>query len=167
MNQIPDLNKDQDIRLRPVTDTDREFLLHLYQISREAELSITPWNESQKQAFVEQQLDAQTYAYQTKYPDAAHDIILFRDKAAGRIYVERGLGQIAILDITVMPKYRKQGIGTALVRNLTDEARRSNKSVRIYLEHSNPSEKLFTKLGFRVVPDDGIDLRFEWKSDAG
>lgn len=155
-----------DIALRSTADGDREFLLQVYTVSREAELSMTPWDDAQKRAFAAHQLDAQTYTYQVKYPNAAHDIILYDGKPVGRLYVDRGVEQIAILDITVLPEYRGKGIGTRLVSNLQNEAAATNRSVRIYLEHHNPSQKLFRTLGFEVVPDDGIDLRFEWRSET-
>lgn len=154
-----------DIALFPAADGDREFLLQVYTVSREADLSMTHWDNAQKRAFAEHQLDAQTYTYRVKYPSAAHDIIWYDGKPVGRLYVDRGVEQIAILDITVLPEYRRKGIGTELVRNLQNEAAATNRSVRIYLEQFNPSQKLFRKLGFDVVPDDGIDLRFEWKGE--
>ncbi|MEQ1920902.1 MAG: GNAT family N-acetyltransferase [Pyrinomonadaceae bacterium] len=155
-----------DITLRPAADGDHEFLLDVYQISREAELSMTPWDDAQKRAFAAHQLAAQTYTYRVKYPNATHDVILWDGKPAGRLYVDRGIAQIAILDITILHEHRGQGIGTTIVRCLQKEAATTNSSVRIYLEHSNPSQKLFRKLGFEAVPDDGIDLRFEWKVDT-
>lgn len=154
------------IELRPVMETDREFLLRVYEISREAELSMTQWDDTQKRAFAAHQLDAQTHTYIVKYPDATHDIILYDGTPVGRLYVDRGIDQIAILDISVLPEYREKGIGTALVSNLQSEAAATNRSVRVYLEQFNPSQKLFRTLGFVVVPDDGIDLRFEWKDDT-
>lgn len=156
---------DQQIELRPVTDDDRQFLLRVYEISREFELSMTQWEDSQKQAFAAHQLDAQTHTYQVKYPDATHDIIISRGTAVGRLYVDRGREQIAILDITILPEYRSKGIGGVLIKTLQDEASRTDRSVRIYLEHFNQSQKLFRELGFEVVPNDGIDLRFEWRAE--
>ncbi|MBK7393693.1 MAG: GNAT family N-acetyltransferase [Chloracidobacterium sp.] len=164
-HKIGSLAGDPNVILRSVNEADREFLLQVYTVSREAELSMTPWDDGQKRAFAAHQLDAQTYTYSVKYPDATHDIILYDGKPAGRLYVDRGIEQIAILDITVLPEYREKGIGTELVSNLQNEAAATNRSVRIYLEQINPSQKLFRTLGFEVVPDDGIDLRFEWKGE--
>ena len=155
---------DLPVTLRRVNDDDREFLLRVYQISREIELAMTPWDDAQKRAFSEHQLDAQTYTYRVKYPDATHEIILFAGEPAGRIYVQRGARDISILDITVTHEYRGKGIGTKLVKSLQHEAAATNRSVSIYIEPFNPSQKLFGELGFEVVPDDGVDLRFEWKS---
>ena len=165
MDKVMVLNDGHNVSLRPVDGADREFLLRVYQISREVELSMTQWDEGQKLAFAEHQFDAQTYTYKVKYPDAAHDIVLWDGEPVGRIYVDRGTEQIAILDMTIVHEYRKRGIGTELARNLQREAAETNRSVRMYLEHFNPSQKLFTELGFEPVPHDGIDLQFEWKGE--
>ncbi|HRI04246.1 MAG TPA: GNAT family N-acetyltransferase [Pyrinomonadaceae bacterium] len=157
---------DLQVGLRPANDNDREFLLQVYQISREIELSMTPWDDAQKRAFAEHQLDAQTYTYRVRYPNAAHDIVLYDGQTAGRIYVDRGDREISILDITVIHEFRRKGIGTSLVTGLQKEAGESNRSVSIYIEPFNPSQKLFGGLGFKVVPDEGVDLRFEWKGDV-
>lgn len=157
---------DLPVTLRPVNDDDREFLLRVYQISREIELAMTPWDDAQKLAFAEHQLDAQTYTYRVRYPDATHEIILFDGEPAGRIYVDRGAQEISILDMTIIHEYRRKGMGTSLIRNLQKEASETNRSVSIYIEPFNPSQKLFGELGFKIVPDEGVDLRFEWKSDG-
>ncbi|MGB2914046.1 MAG: GNAT family N-acetyltransferase [Pyrinomonadaceae bacterium] len=157
---------DLPVGLRPVNDNDREFLLQVYQISREIELSLTSWDDSQTRAFVEHQLDAQTYTYRIRYPDAAHEIILYDGEPAGRIYVDRGDREISILDIAVIHEYRGKGICTKLVMSLQKEANETNRYVSIYIEPFNPSQKLFGELGFKVVPDEGVDLRFECKPDG-
>lgn len=157
---------DLPVGLRPANDNDREFLLQVYQISREIELSMTPWDDAQKRAFAEHQLDAQTYTYRVRYPDATHEIILYEGVRAGRIYVDRGDREISILDIAVIHEYRRKGIGTSLVTGLQKEAAETNRSVSIYIEPFNPSQKLFGELGFEIVPDEGVDLRFEWKGDV-
>lgn len=151
------------ISLRPATGDDREFLLAIYETSREVELAMTPWDAAQKRLFAGLQLDAQTRHYEELYPDATHDIILHNDEPVGRIYVDRGEDQIAILDITVAPKHRKKGIGTALVKALLQEAGRTERSVRIYVENFNPSQKLFRDLGFEVAGEKDLNLMFQWR----
>src|SRR5687767_15374489 len=91
------------IALRPVTDADREFLLRVYEASREIELSMTGWNAKQRRAFVEHQFTAQDVHYREHYPGASYDIILYGGEPAGRLYVHRGDGEIEILDITILP----------------------------------------------------------------
>lgn len=153
------------ITLRPVTDADREFVLRVYEASREIELSVTGWNAEQRRAFVEHQFTAQDSHYREHYADASFDIILFDGEPAGRLYVDCGEEEIAIMDITVLPGFRDRGIATTLVRSITGEAAAANCSVRVYIESFNPSQTLFAKLGFAPTGGDDIVRRFEWRAD--
>jgi ribosomal protein S18 acetylase RimI-like enzyme len=149
--------------LRPVTDGDEAFLLTVYSSTRAAELALVPWNEAQRAAFLQMQFTAQQNHYRGYYPDARHDLILFQDLPVGRLYVDRREQEIRILDITVLPEYRNQGIGSSLIKALMEEAREAGKAVLIHVESFNPSRQLFERLGYRQTEDDGINLLYEWR----
>ena len=151
------------ITLRPVTPADRDFLLGVYAASREIELAMVPWDDALKRAFVEHQFDAQSSHYQAEYKNLSHQIIVCDDELAGRLYLSRGDEQIAILDITVLPEYRRRGIATHLMRDLQAEAGEAGRSLRIFIEPWNPSQKLFTRLGFAPVDQTEANIRFEWR----
>lgn len=150
------------ISLRGVTPQDREFLLRVYAAGREIEMSVLPFNDTQKLAFCEHQLDAQTAYYEEKYTQATHDIILCGGEPVGRIYVDRGDKLISILDIAVLTEHRKKGVATHIVKSLQNEASDVNKRVGVYLETFNPSHKFFRELGFELVESDEMNLYFEW-----
>lgn len=156
------MNETPNFTLRPVADTDRELLLAVYAASRAIELSMVPWDDEQKRAFVAQQLDAQTAFYAEKYADASHEIIVVDDIDVGRLYVDRREGEIAILDVAVLVGHRGRGVGTSVIEALKAEAAASNCTVGVYVEVYNPSQKLFEKLGFVMTSDDGMNRRFEW-----
>ena len=149
------------IHLRPVSSDDREFLLRVYECSREIELSMVPWDESTKRAFAEHQLDAQTSHYTSEYPGAQHCVIVSSedDERVGRLWVNRTDAHIAMLDITVLSEYRQRGIGSTVVGSLVDEAQSSGKSVEVYVETFNPSQEFFAKRGFEVENNDGMNLK--------
>ena len=152
-----------EISLRPVTPDDREFLLTVFAASRAIELSMVPWDADQKRAFCEHQLDAQTSYYQEKYPDARHDLILDGILPVGRLYVDRTPDEIAILDVAVLLEHRGRGIGTHVISSLIDEAAESTRSVAVYVESYNPSQKLFVDLGFKTGADDGVNVHLVWR----
>lgn len=159
------MNKTPKITLRPASADDREFLLDVYASSREIELSMVPWDDEQKRAFVVYQFDAQTAYYTDTFPDAAHDIIEADGEPVGRLYVDRRTNEIAILDVAVLPGFRRRGIGTYLIRDLQTEA--AERMVSVYVEGFNPSLQLFEKLGFTAAENDGVNLRMEWRSAPG
>ena len=152
-----------DITLRPVTDEDREFLLSVYAAGREVELSLVPWDDGMKRSFIEHQYKAQDDHYRSYYENATHDVIIADGVPVGRLYLERTGKQIAILDIGVLPEFRTQGIASAIVRRLQDEARADGRHIRIYIESFNSADKLFSELGFEMTENDGGLRRFEWR----
>jgi len=112
--------------------------------------------------FVRSQFAAQQEHYAQKYPAASHDIILFEGRQVGRLYVARLDQEIRIVDITLLPRERNAGIGSYLIRQLLDEANRSGKVTRIYVEEFNPSLRLFERLGFSPIEQHGIHLLLQW-----
>ncbi|MDT7713547.1 MAG: hypothetical protein QOG46_2377, partial [Pseudonocardiales bacterium] len=87
------------MRLRPVDDADRAFLVELYASTREEELAQVEWPEGARETFVEQQFAAQDHHYRANYPGATLDVIEVDGSPAGRLYVHRGPSDIRIMDI--------------------------------------------------------------------
>src|SRR5215472_16188442 len=141
----------KNITLRPVTESDEEFLLAVYASTRAEEMDRVPWTAEQKDAFVRMQFAAQKSHYATEYPRASHDVICVDGTPVGRVYLDRNADRIYILDITVLLQYRNAGIGSFLLRRLLEEATKESKSVSIYVENFNPSLRLFKRLGFQVA----------------
>jgi ribosomal protein S18 acetylase RimI-like enzyme len=146
------------ITLRPITPQDSSFLVRVYASTRQEELSLVPWNEVQKTAFLQMQFDAQALDYARNYPDAQFDVILADGEPAGRLYIDRNAAEIHVIDIALLPEYRCQGIGTHLLEAILAEGRQSGRKVSIYVERNNPALRLYERLGFRLVQDHGMYL---------
>ena len=147
-----------NITLRPVGPDDYDFLVEVYGSTRVEELALVPWSEEQRQLFVRSQFSAQQDHYVKTYPGASHDVIMSDNRRVGRLYVARLDQEIRIIDITVLPAERNGGIGSYLLKQLIDEANRSGKITRIYVEEFNPSLRLFERLGFSQSEQHGIHL---------
>ena len=154
----------KDITLRPVTESDDDFLLGLYASTRAEEMARVPWTAEQKDAFVRMQFEAQKRHYAAEYPQSRHDLICADGIPVGRIYLDRDASRFYILDITVLPQHRNAGIGSFLLRQLLQEAAESSKPVNIYVENFNPSLRLFKRLGFQVAEENGFQLLLKWHS---
>jgi len=150
---------EKKISLRPVTEADDEFLLSVYAETRAEELARVPWTPEQKDAFVRMQFLAQKRHYAAEFPLANHDIICADGVQVGRLYLSRGAEKFHILDITVLSQYRNGGVGSFLLQALLDEAATASKPVSIYVENYNPSLRLFTRLGFQKMEENGFQLR--------
>ncbi|HEY7402091.1 MAG TPA: GNAT family N-acetyltransferase [Candidatus Angelobacter sp.] len=155
----------EQIGLRPATPADDEFLLSVYASTRADEMQRVPWNAEQKEAFVRMQFAAQKSHYAAAFPQASHDVICVDKTAVGRIYLDRDPDVFHILDVTVLPQYRNQGIGSTLLGRLLAEAGQSGKAVTIYVETFNPSVRLFERLGFQKIEEKDFQLLMKWQAN--
>jgi hypothetical protein len=111
-----------------------------------------PWDETQRATFVRSQHLAQLDHYRKQCPEASYQIIEFRGRPIGRLFVDRRSTEIRILDITLLPEHCGQSIGTPIIRELMAEASRSGRSLSIYLDSFGPgsrSHSVFSRLGFK------------------
>jgi len=153
------------LRFRPADDSDLPFLCALYASTREDELAQVDWSEGQKAAFLDMQFDAQHKYYREQFP-AAHYLVIERDeKAIGRIYLDRRTDELRLIDIALIPEVRNQGLGEALLLDLLDEGQLSGLPVRIHVERFNPAMRLYLRLGFRQIEDQGVYQLLEWRPE--
>lgn len=151
------------ISLRPAQPEDEAFLASVYGSTRERELAMVPWTAEQREAFIRFQYTAQLQHYQTEYPQAEHSVILFGEQPVGRMYLDRRESEYRILDITLLPAFRGQGIGTPIIRHVMDEAAQVGKSVGIQLDYYSQSQRLFERLGFiKSEETNGFHTLFVW-----
>ncbi len=146
------------ITLRPVQDSDNEFLLRVYGSTREQELAHVPWTAEQKQQFVRMQYEAQKSHYAAQHPQASHEITCVAGTDAGRLYLDRAGEKFHILDIALLPEHRNRGAGSFLMGQIMAEAKEAGKPVSIFVETFNPSLRLFQRLGFTPVQQEGFHL---------
>ena len=150
------------IQTRPIDDGDADFLFRLYASTRQDELAPVPWTDEQKHAFLKQQFDAQHSHYQQYFPEASFDVLLSDGTAIGRLYVDRRDDEIRIIDIALLPEHRGRGIGGAIMTELLAEAQDKRLPVRIHVERNNPALRLYERLGFAQVEDQGVYLLMQW-----
>ena len=156
---------DMAITRRDAIAEDDAFLREVYACVRAQELALVPWNDEQREAFLGMQFDAQHSHYHAQFPEASYEIILQESEPIGRFYVHRMEEEIKVLDLTILPPYRGQGIGTSLMQELMDEGARTGKAVRIWVEQFNRSQSLFRRLDFSTIQDDGYSYLMEWRPE--
>lgn len=141
---------------RPSTEVDLPFLSRLYASTRMEELAVTDWSEAQKAAFLDMQFQAQHAHYRKHYPEADWLVVQRAGEDIGRLYIEHWPSQNRIIDIAFLPAHRRKGYGSALLRDLIDEAWLAGKSASIHVEKNNPARRLYVELGFAVAEDKGV-----------
>lgn len=154
---MSDVNR---VYLRPAADdtSDLAFLCALYASTRAEELAPVPWPDEVKAAFLRSQFEAQHAHYHQHYAGANFDVIMLDDAPhggvpIGRLYVHRTPGEFRLMDIALLPEYRNQGIGSALIEAVLAEADAAGVFVGLHVERFNPAYRLYSRLGFVDVED--------------
>jgi ribosomal protein S18 acetylase RimI-like enzyme len=151
-------------RFRRFTEADLPFLARIYASTRAEELASTALTDEDKAAFLESQFRAQHAHYRKYYPDADWLVTMRGGDDIGRLYIERWPTQHRIIDIAFLPEYRGAGLGTALLRDLIDEAAAVGKDVSIHVEKFNPAMRLYRRLGFTTEEDKGVYDLMRWSA---
>jgi len=149
--------------LRPQTEDDTAFLASLYFSVRWAELEQSGWPDEAKQGFLLDQFRLQTRHYAAAYYDAEFSIIETDGQAIGRLYLFRGKTDLRIVDISLLPVARNRGFGTVLLKAVQAEAAGAKKTVSIHVEQFNPALRLYRRLGFKGVHNEGPYILMEWQ----
>lgn len=131
----------------------------------EDRLATLGWSSAQQDAFLRIQFTAQQRCYLAQFPAADFQVILWHGRPIGRLYLERRVDEIRGVDIALLPAYRQAGIGTALLQVLLAEAAGAGKPFRLHVAKFNRARRLYERLGFITLEDDGVYLFMEWSPD--
>ena len=137
--------------LRPATHEDEEFLFALHRSAMREYVEATwGWDERwQRQHFA------------TTYAPARHAVIVRSESTPrdiGRISLTRHWRKIFLRDIELIATERNRGIGTAVIRALIALAAQDGRAVELHVLKCNPAQRLYARLGFEVIADDGARI---------
>ena len=151
-----------EIELRAVGSRDDDFLYSVYASTRD-DIAAVPWDDTTRTAFLRQQYQAQRSDYETRFPEAAHSVIVADDVDVGRIWINRQPDEIRLLDISVLPAHRNRGIGAELVGRLIAESSAREIPLRHSVYKDNESAlRFYDRFGFEVIEDFGMYVLMEW-----
>jgi len=153
--------------LQPVTPADKDFLCTVYASTREEEMELSGWDKQQISDFLGQQFHYQHTYYQQEFPEATYSLILVNNERAGRLYLDRREKEHRIIDIALLPRFQRKGIGSKLLKEILEEANQAGKSVGIHVEQNNPALHLYNRLGFVKTGEQGLYFLMEWNARRG
>lgn len=148
-------------RLKPVGSEDKDFLYRVYASTREPEMALSGWSQAQIEDFLRMQFRLQHSHYRTHYPNASFDIIYIERTPVGRLYVARSADEIRVVDLALLPAFRRQGIGTAIFNDLIAESEAKKLPLRLHVEGNNPILPFYRRLGLSITGDNGVYYAME------
>jgi ribosomal protein S18 acetylase RimI-like enzyme len=153
-------------QLRPSLPEDRDFLFRLYASTRMEEIRGFGWTAVQHEAFFRMQFNAQQQWYQATYTTAENQIIEKDHEPIGRMIVQREAGTWRLLDISLLPEHRGQGIGGELIGSLIKECAAAGAVLQLQVVNTNPAQRLYTRLGFAKTGQDQIYTQMELRAQG-
>ncbi len=142
------------IDLRPIAETeDLPLLFRIYAATRIDIWGYEPWTYEEKLRLIEEQFLIQHKAYMNGYDTPEFYIICRNGRDMGRLYLEQRPDDIRIIDIALLPEFRNNGVGTALLKDILACGRKTGRRVSIHVEKQNPALSLYQRLGFVKTND--------------
>ncbi|TDD58763.1 GNAT family N-acetyltransferase [Kribbella antibiotica] len=93
-------------------------------------------------------------------------VIEVNGRPAGRLRVARTAASIELCGIQLAPSIQNQGIGTAIIRALQEEAAARGVALDLGVERTNPNaRRLYERLGFRKYAEDDREDKLRWRHD--
>jgi ribosomal protein S18 acetylase RimI-like enzyme len=144
---------------RRIADEDLVFLSLLYAATRAEELASTGWSGEAQQQFLDQQFQFQHRYYQAHYADADFLLLQREGQPLGRLYWHTRGSQATLIDISLLPAQRGQGLGSALLQMLTARADALQQAIDLHVEPANPAHRLYERFGFAAIATNGVYLK--------
>jgi GNAT superfamily N-acetyltransferase len=125
------------------------------------------WPAEMLAAFLEQQRRAQAMHYRAAFADAAWLIVESGGAPVGRLYTDERPASVHLIDIALLPEWRGRGLGGAILADLIADAAARGLAVSLQVEKVNPARRLYERLGFRTLADNGPHDWMERPVQAG
>jgi ribosomal protein S18 acetylase RimI-like enzyme len=163
MSDADKSGKVANVTLRAAGAGDEDFLFLLYASTRRDEMAAWGWPAAQQEIFLRMQYHALRQRYAAEGDRSEQRIILCEDGPIGHIIIIRSTDEIRLADIALLPEHQGSGIGSSLIGDLLEEARRAQLPVRLHVARDNRAAQLYERLGFVVCEDLGSHFKMEWR----
>lgn len=162
--QIPALLIGRGFSLRSIVDEDLRWLHDLYATTRTEEMAPLPWPAIAKRSFLDQQFGLQHKHYMLHFGDADFLAIEHSQRGpVGRYYLQRAAPDHLLVDISLFPDMRGQGIGHALIEASQREARMLDRGMQLHVsQHNQAAQRLYERLGFAITHSAESHRHMRW-----
>lgn len=140
------------MRLRPATTRDSQFV---YEVKKKAlgeyVGQVWGWDE-----------DEQRRLHQRRFASQDFRVIVVAGADVGVLALSHEAGCLRVNQLLLLPEYQDKGVGTAIMRQVLDDATRSRQPVRLQvLKVNHRAVEFYRRLGFRDAGMDEIHVQME------
>lgn len=144
------------IELRPATRDDLAFAFDALRAAMRDYVAATwgAWDDPHQRELFAPSFDLRT-----------HRILRCDGEDAGVLAIEEKVQSVHLARIFLLPRFQRRGVGTRVVRALTDVARQRGQPVELtVLRVNDPARRFYERLGFSVVGE--TQTHFHMETDA-
>jgi ribosomal protein S18 acetylase RimI-like enzyme len=94
-------------------------------------------------------------------------VIVVGDRIVGLLEVVRGDAALWLLRLELDSAVHGRGLGSAVIRDLQQQARDERLGLELDVFPHNPARRLYERLGFREVGRDGSSIKMRWDPPEG
>lgn len=145
--------------LRPARAADEPFVRELFADERRAEFASLGLEAPALDALLDVQFRAQRAEYRRRFPDADFLLVERTRDPVGRVIVDRTPTLLTIVDIALRARAQSQGLGTAILRSLLDEAAAAAIPTELSVSVGSRAIALYQRLGFGAVSESSTHTR--------
>ena len=151
-----------EFELRLAEAFDEPFLLQLFAGTHGQQFSLLPLAPAQRDMLVRMQFDAQRGGYRQQFPGSQEFVIIAGGEPAGRLWVDESGAEVRVLDIAIAPVHQRQGLGTAVLKDVIAKAVAAGKGVRLSVARMEVATfEWYRRLGFKVCREDEVYIEME------
>jgi GNAT superfamily N-acetyltransferase len=131
------------VGLRQAQDNDIDFLYTLHVATMKEYVDKTwGWDDAFQESI-----------FKKNHVPADIQVITLDGEDIGVISIDHKMDEIFLRIIEIHPNYQRQGLGTAIIQTIIDDATRQMKPVALRVLKVNPAKRLYQRLGFRIVEE--------------
>jgi RimJ/RimL family protein N-acetyltransferase len=144
---------------RPARPGDIPLLRSLF-ADAHIELMVLP--SDTRFVLIDMQFRAQRRQHSAQFPTAHHDILVVDGVEVGRVLVDRSAGSVRIVDLSIALGRRREGIATAVLAEIMDDAAAAGQPVGLTIWAGNTAARaLCERAGLHVTDDEAGYLTME------
>lgn len=141
----------------PAQEADRAFFIATHHAAYRATVEqMFPWDEAQQDELVSAKFDL-----------PGTRVLWHMEHRIGVIGLHVADGHILLRDLFVLPKFQNQGIGSSVISQVQDNARRLGQPIRLRTLRANTRAlKFYRGHGFRVSGESPLHWMMTWEASA-